>query len=172
MDSPWWKARLLLVIEYLRSTLVHDSPRLLAVAVTIGAFIGLLPLGNILGLVLITVLFMHPRLNAGIGLLSALFFALLGMWWEPFLHRTGFLILSWSPITPLWSALHDFPFAAWTGFNNTLVMGAWVTGLYLMTPVFLLTMWLLDRYRQQAIQFVKHHRWGTWIWLSEFSGGK
>jgi uncharacterized protein (TIGR03546 family) len=171
MDAKWWNARLLLISAYLRSTLVHESPKLLAVAVTLGAFVGLLPLGNIVGLVLITVLFVHPRLNSGVGVCSALTFALVGFWWEPFLHRTGYLVLTCTPLTPLWAALYDFPFAAWTGFNQTLVMGDWITGLYLLTPVYLLCLWLLDRYRRPVIRYVKHHRWGTWIWLSDFAGG-
>ena len=169
MFSEWWKARLLLFSEYLRSTLVHEPPTLLAIAVVIGVFMGLLPLGNTLGLLLITILLVHPRLNAGVGLLAALGFSLVSLWWEPFLHRTGYLVLSWSLLTPLWAGLVDFPLAAWTGFNNTLVMGAAVTGLYLATPLFLLTVWLLGRYRQQTILYVKRQRWGTWIWLSDFA---
>jgi uncharacterized protein (TIGR03546 family) len=52
----------------------------------------------------------------------------------------GYLILADIPfLQPLWTTLYNIPIFPFTRFNNTVVMGSFITGLILFVPIYLLS---------------------------------
>lgn len=120
--------------------------------------LGLLPKANVFSLVLLMLLF-RLKVNFAAGLASALVFSAVSLGCEPFLHRTGFLVLTWQPLVPIWTFLYNLPLAAWTGFNQTLVMGGLCAGAYLVWPVLVLTNWLVERYQAALLRWLQQQQW-------------
>jgi uncharacterized protein (TIGR03546 family) len=147
-----------LVARLSRAATQYSAPREIALAVAVGALLGLLPKANFFAIILLVVL-VRLKVNVTAGLLSALVFSTLGMWCEPFLHRTGFLVLTWKPLVPVWTFLYNLPLVPWTGFNQTLAMGALCAGVYLFWPVMVLTSWLVDRYQVPVWNWLEQQPW-------------
>ena len=147
-----------LVARLSRAASKHSAPREIALAAALGAVLGLLPKANFFSLVLLVLLF-RLKVNIAAGLFSALVFSALGMGCEPFLHRTGFLVLTWKPLVPVWTFLYNLPLTAWTGFNQTPVMGGLCAGAYLVWPVMVLTNWLAERYRVPVWSWLERQSW-------------
>jgi uncharacterized protein (TIGR03546 family) len=122
--------------------LAHASPRRMALGFTVGMILGLVPKDNLIALAL-TGLVLTLRVNKGAALAAAVLFSCLGPFADPFTHTQGQLVLNYEPLQPAFAALFNVPFAAWLGFNNTVVMGSLLVGLYAAYPVYWLTHLLL-----------------------------
>lgn len=83
-----------------------------------------------IGLILINV-------NIAIALFA---FALCGLFaylLDPLFHTIGYAVLVQVDfLEPFWSALYNIPFVPFTGYNNTVVMGAMVISVLLLYPVY------------------------------------
>jgi uncharacterized protein (TIGR03546 family) len=112
----------------------NDSPRQLAMGAALGMILGLVPKGNLIALTLL-VLLLLLRLNKGLGLAAAVAFSSLGPWSDPFTHKLGLVVLGYEPLQSTYAALYDLPLAPWLGFDNTVVTGTLLVGLYLAYPV-------------------------------------
>jgi len=56
---------------------------------------------------------------------------------DPFFHALGYLLLvNFSGLQGLWTSLYNAPIAPLTRFNNTVVMGSFVCGLFLLFPIY------------------------------------
>jgi uncharacterized protein (TIGR03546 family) len=147
-----------LVARLSRAAIQNSAPREIALAAALGAVIGLLPKANFFTLILLVLLF-RLKVNIAAGLFSSVVFIVIGLGCEPFLHRTGFLVLTWKPLVPVWTFLYNLPLLPWTGFNQTLVIGALCAGAYLAWPVVVLTNWLVERYRVPVWNWLERHSW-------------
>jgi len=141
-----------------RGMLRNSAPNEIALAAALGAVLGLLPKANFFSLVFLLLLF-RLKSNVAAGLFSAIVFTAVGLACEPFLHRTGFLVLTWTPLVPVWTFLYNLPLLPWTGFNQTLVMGGLCAGAYLVWPVMVLTTWLVDHYRVPVWNWLERQSW-------------
>jgi uncharacterized protein (TIGR03546 family) len=114
----------------------NTSPNEIAAGVAIGAIIGLIPKGNLLALALWIVVLLF-QVNISMATASIVIFAILGHLTDGLTERLGFLLLTGVPfLKGLWTALYNLPVVPFSSFNNTLVMGNFVFGLLLVTPVF------------------------------------
>ena len=113
----------------------NDSPRQMAFGVALGMLIGLVPKGNLIAILLITILF-AIKVNRGSGLASAFVFSWVGVLLDPLSHYIGGSILTMSALEPTFVWLSEMPLVPWTNFNNTVVMGSVVLGLFLFYPVY------------------------------------
>ena len=111
-----------------------DSPRQIALGVAIGMLIGIVPKGNLLAIMLGTVLFVS-RANLASGAASAFLFTWVGFLLDPLSHRVGLGLLKCGPLQGIWTWLFDLPLVPWTALNNTVVMGSLVLGLALFYPL-------------------------------------
>ena len=100
--------------------------------------IGLVPKGNLIALSLCVLLF-SMRCNKGLGLMAAVVFSFAGAWTDPFAHRLGLAALSWQPMQSTYASMFALPLGPWLGFNNTVVTGSLLMGLYAAYPVHWLT---------------------------------
>jgi uncharacterized protein (TIGR03546 family) len=124
--------------KFCRVLLASKAPEQLALGFTIGMVIGLVPKGNLIALSLCVLLF-SMRCNKGLGLAVAVVFSFVGAWTDPFAHRLGLAALSLEPIQATYASIFQQPLGPWLGFNNTIVTGSLLIGLYVAYPVYWIT---------------------------------
>jgi uncharacterized protein (TIGR03546 family) len=118
--------------------LASTAPEQLALGFTIGMVIGLVPKGNLIALSLCVALF-SIRCNKGLGLAAAVAFSFVGPWTDPFAHRIGLTVLSLESLQATYASVFKMPLGPWLGFNNTVVTGSLLMGLYVAYPVYWFT---------------------------------
>ena len=120
--------------QYLKN-LKEEPLEVLALGVTLGMFVGILPFS--INSIILGFFLMALKTDKVSGVLYAMIFAALGGLIDPLAHLVGYFVLVQIPaLTPLWTTLYNVPLMAFSGFNNTLVMGNTLIGLILMVPVF------------------------------------
>ena len=132
-------------LRSLRETLEFgDTPRQLAMGIALGLVIGLVPKGNLLcvGLCLIG---LSTRVNLGATMISAILFSMVSPLADPLTHRIGLSMLTWELLQPIYGGLYKIPFFPWTGFNNTVVLGALTLGVLLFLPTYWISHRILER---------------------------
>ena len=128
-----------------------DSPRQLALGVALGLMVGLVPKGNLIAVVL-TLVLLGTRVNLFTGLATALLFSWVGILVDPISHRLGWMLLTAEGLRPMWTFLYGLPLMPWTGFNNTVVLGAFVLGACAFYPVYRLSVPLFARYQPSLVE--------------------
>ena len=117
------------------SLLAGGSPGQLAAGFTIGMIIGLLPKGNLIALSLCVLLF-SLRCNKGLGLVAAIAFSFATPWTDSIAHKIGLYALTLDSMQSTYASTLNLPLGAWLGFNNTVVTGSLLLGLYVAYPVY------------------------------------
>lgn len=157
---------LLRPIRFLAKALTAESTsRQLALGLAMGVVIGLVPKGNLIA-VLLTTMLCASKVNLGAGMLTAFLCSWLGPLVDPLTHRIGLSLLTSRPLQPMWTAFADAPLAAWTRFNNTVVLGSLVLGAALFYPAYRSSQPLFARYAPQIGDRLRRFRvvqvlWGT-----------
>ncbi|MFH1920956.1 MAG: TIGR03546 family protein [Planctomycetota bacterium] len=146
------------------------TPRQLALGFALGMLIGLVPKGNLIAATLMVVL-LGTRVNLGTGLTGAVLFSWVGMLADPLTHRIGAALLTQASLEPMWAWLYQLPLAPWTAFNNTVVLGSLLFGLWLFYPIFRITELAARRCQPWAVEKLGKYRiiellWGTEITAS------
>ena len=126
-----------------RMLLASKSPEQLALGFTIGMVIGLVPKGNLIALSLCVLLF-SMRCNKGLGLVAAVAFSFVGPWTDAFAHRLGFAALNFQPLQATYASIFNQPMGPWLGFQNTVVTGSLLLGLYVAYPVYFMSRTVLS----------------------------
>jgi uncharacterized protein (TIGR03546 family) len=129
----------------LRAMVLDSTPAQMSLGFAAGVMIGLVPRGNLLAIVLAFVL-AATRLNLGIAALGALLAALIGSQFDTVFDQLGWMILSRPELADVWTWMYSQPLLPWTSFNNSVVMGSFVTGLLLFLPLHFCTRPLFNRY--------------------------
>ena len=121
-----------------RTLVAGTAPGQLAAGFTIGMIIGAMPKTNLIALSLCVALF-SLRCNKGLGLTAAIAFSFVGPWIDPFAHKVGLAMLGVGSFQTTYAAMFNWPLGPWIGFNNTVVTGTLLIGLYVAYPVFWFT---------------------------------
>lgn len=140
----------------------NDSSRQIAAGVALGAVIGLVPKGNLIAATL-AILLCSLRVNRTAGLLAAAAFSWIGLHADAFTHRLGASLLTIESLQPYYAAAYNLPLGPWIGFNNTVVLGSLVVGLYAAYPVYLIAKLLLDRYQAPLAAWLMRRRVARWL---------
>lgn len=135
---------------FLQALNAKATPRALAGGVALGALIGLSPTGGVQNIAFLLLIFLLP-VNKSASVVSALTFAAVAWPAGSFFDRVGFSLLTAPPLKGFWTLLYNTPIVPWTRFNNTVVMGGLATGLVLFVPIFLGTVWAVQRYRERVL---------------------
>jgi uncharacterized protein (TIGR03546 family) len=144
------------------------TPRQLAFGFALGMLIGLVPKGNLIAVGL-TVILLASRANLGTGMIAAVLFSWVGMLADPLTHRTGEAFLRNPSLQPMWARLYDMPLGPWIGFNNTVVLGSLLLGLWLFYPVYRLGEMLFSRYQPSVVQWLAKYRIGQLLLGTEIA---
>ncbi len=124
--------------KIVRSLLIGSAPNQLAAGFTVGMVIGVMPKSNLIALSLCVLLF-SMRCNKGLGLAAAVAFSFVGPWTDPFAHKLGLAVLDFGALQATYVSVLNLPLGAWLGFNNTVVAGSFLIGLYVAFPVYWFT---------------------------------
>jgi len=124
------------IVKLLKALNTNSHPGEIAHAVAIGMLLGFMPKNNALWYLLF-VFFLFVRVHKGALLLAVLAASLLARLFDPLFDAIGYAVLTFSPLEPVYAALLDIPFVAFTKFNNTIVAGSIVFSLILYIPVYI-----------------------------------
>lgn len=134
----------------LRSLLVAlqggDDPKHIAAGFALGAAWGLVPKGNLFGILFLLFCFL-VRVDKSMAVVSALLFTAVGYAVDPLAHSIGRALLTSAALKPLWTALYDLPIVPLTRFNNSVVLGSLVIGLALFWPLYASFIKVVEAYR-------------------------
>ena len=144
-----------------------DTPRQIAWGFTLGMFVGLIPKGNLLAVLLTTLIF-ALRVNTSAALLAAGVFSWAGLLFDGFAHRVGSLALVWQSARPFYTWLYETPLGALLGTNNTVVVGQLLIALYLAYPIFWFANWFAVRVQPRISKWLLRYRAIRWIRGAEF----
>ncbi len=128
----------------------NQKPVQIAGAAALGLLLALVPAGNLLWIALF-LLFFLVRVNRAVGLLFLLIFRLFAPLYDPLLDRIGYGMLTMGNLEPLWTGLYNMPLLPFTNFNDSLVMGGFLSGLILFIPALLLFSVLIRLYRNKLV---------------------
>ena len=134
------------IVKLLKALNTNSHPGEIAHAVAIGMLLGFMPKDNALWYLLF-VFFLFVRVHKGALLLTVLAASLLARLFDPLFDAIGYAVLTFSPLEPVYAALLDIPFVAFTKFNNTIVAGSLVFSLILYIPVYVLIRILIKSWR-------------------------
>ena len=139
-----------------------DSSRQLALGISIGLVIGVLPKDNLLvgGLLVLLII---SGANFVTGSLMCLAVSLVHSQLEPWMHFFGQSILNLDFFVVPLAKFMQLPLAAWTRLDNTVVVGAFSSGLACFLPVYLTSFYCFDKYRAYARQRIHNNKLFQWI---------
>ncbi len=124
----------------------NRRPAEIAAGMACGLLLGFLPASNLLWPALL-VFTLFLKINLGAELLSLALFKLVAPLLDGLFHSLGLAVLSSPALHGLFTALYNMPVVPFTRFNNTVVMGGFLSGLVLWVPSFLLFRMLVRLYR-------------------------
>jgi uncharacterized protein (TIGR03546 family) len=128
---------LLKLLQSVFSTLHSEgTPRQVAAGLALGAALGLTPLVNPHNLVVFALLCLLNVSFAG-GMLGWALFTPLGFLLDPIFHRIGLALLETARFRPFWTALYNAPVVPYANFNNSVVLGSFLSWLVLLLPIYL-----------------------------------
>ncbi|MEX0611985.1 MAG: TIGR03546 family protein [Pirellulales bacterium] len=118
-----------------RALLAFNSLGQLAAGFVLGMIVGLVPKGNLIALSLCVLLF-SLRCNKGLALVAAVLFSCIATWTDPIAHKIGLAALGAESMQAAYASVINLPLGPWLEFNNTVVTGSLLLGLYLCYPVY------------------------------------
>ncbi len=148
--------------QLLDALLANDSPRQVAWGVTIGMVLGMVPKENLIAIAL-GMLLCSLRVNRSAGLAAAGLFTLLSPSFDSITHLVGHKLLTESSLEPMWAWLYDLPLGPWVGFDNTVVLGSLLLGLYMSYPCYWATLVAWRRYRAPLAERIARYRVTRWV---------
>ena len=122
--------------KFIWNALVSENSRKqIAWGIALGVLIGIVPKGNLIALTLAAILF-AVRVNLMAALITVAICSVLGVMLDPFFDHMGRSILETAAFQQFFARIYQMPFAPWTAFNNTVVMGSLFVGLVQLYPTY------------------------------------
>lgn len=142
----------------------------LALGMTCGFILGMTPVLSLHSLLIFLVLFFF-RIQIGAALVMAFFFKFTAFLLDPLFHSVGSQVLQMKSLEPFFTTLYNMPIIPYTRFNNSIVMGSAVITFSLSPFVYLLSSYLIIKYRVtvlarfketklwKAVEATKFYQW-------------
>lgn len=145
------------LIKIIRSA---ASPSQIAGGFILGMIIGISPsiftLTNLFWVLLLIIL----NVNIATAIFSFAIFSGIAYLADPAFHSLGYyLLVDVTFLKNLWTALYNAPLIPYSRFNNTVVLGSFVTGLILMIPLFYGVKFLVVKYREKYEPRLQNWKW-------------
>jgi uncharacterized protein (TIGR03546 family) len=148
-----------------------QTPRQVAAGFMLGSIIGFSPMVTLQGLAVWLVILLFD-VNLGAALIALTLCKLGAYLLDPLFHWLGYQILTnIDGLRPLWTTMYNAPVAPLTRFNNTVVMGSFVSALVLALPIYFGFKHLVIAYRKtigarvekiKLYQVIKHSSLVQW----------
>ena len=124
------------VTNFLKILRAGQTPRQIAGGFALGAIVGLSPSFTLQGLFVWLIIFVLD-VNLSAAFLAFAFFSLFAYIFDPLFHSLGyFLLVDTTALRGLWTYLYNAPLAPLSRFNNTVVMGSFVSAIILFVPIY------------------------------------
>lgn len=118
----------------------------IAAAICCGLILGFAPVFS-LQTILVFIVILVFRVQAGAAFASAFFFALIAYIFDPLFDIVGGHILELEVLFPFYATLYNLPIVPFTKFYNSVVMGAGITSIILAPFIFIFSKKMVIRYR-------------------------
>jgi uncharacterized protein (TIGR03546 family) len=140
-----------------------QTPAQVAGGFALGSILGLSPMLTLQGIVVwFVILVLDVNLSA--ALLALTVFSLFAFLLDPVFHWVGFQILTnIDALQGFWTMLYNAPVAPLSRFNNTVVMGSFISALVLFLPVYIGMKKFVLAYR--ASIGAKIEKWKVYQWI-------
>jgi uncharacterized protein (TIGR03546 family) len=113
-----------------------QTPEQVAGGFALGSILGLSPMLTLQG-ALVWLILLALDVNFSAAGVAMTFFSLFAFLLDPLFHWLGYQILvNVDPLKGIWTSMYNAPIAPLTRFNNTVVMGSFVSALILFVPVY------------------------------------
>lgn len=124
-----------------------ESPKQVALGFALGSIVGLSPSMNLQGII-IWILILILNVNLGAAVLGFTIFGLIAFIFDPLFHLFGFFLLTKLDfLKGIYTFLYNAPVAPLSKFNNTVVIGSFVSALILFAPVYFGMKFFILKYR-------------------------
>lgn len=154
------------ILKILRVLASEDSPMQISLAIALAMVMGLTPLFSLHNLLMLIIL-LSFRINLAAFLLAWVFFSGLAYLLDPLFHSLGQFILQYPAMQDIWTEMYNSAYWRLTSFNNTIVMGSFVTAMLAFIPMLLILNFLIRRYRSHVLVFLKKSKLVTWMQSSK-----
>jgi uncharacterized protein (TIGR03546 family) len=139
-----------------------DTSRQLALGITFGMFVGLLPKDSLLAYAF-GLLMLLSTANLLCGAISGFAFSWIGVVIDGPADAIGRWILTSSRFEATWTWLYQMPIVPWTRFNNTVVMGSLIISLLVAIPLYYVSRYFFERYGAAFKQRIASNHVMKWL---------
>jgi uncharacterized protein (TIGR03546 family) len=151
-----------LIVKLVRVLNSNQKIGEVAGGVAFGFLLACIPSMNLLWFVLLLIAFL-VKVNFAAVLVFLALFKLVVPLADPALHLLGAAVLTFNPLEGFFTLLYNLAVVPFTRFNNTLVMGGLLTGIFLWIPLFLLFKQLVSLYRSKIRDRIKNSKFAKWF---------
>ena len=156
-----------IVRDFIKILREGQTPAQVAGGFALGSILGLSPMLTLQGIV-VWLIILVLNVNLASALLALSVFSLVAWLLDPLFHWVGYQVLvNMDALQAAWTALYNAPVAPLTRFNNTVVMGSFVSALVLFVPVYIGMKRFVIAYRASVGQ--KISRWKVYQILKQSS---
>jgi uncharacterized protein (TIGR03546 family) len=159
-------ALLKLIQSIIKTLHSAGTPGQVAAGMALGSALGLTPLMSLHNLVILSLLVLL-NVSFGGGMLGWALFVPLGFLLDPLFDALGLRLLTAPGLRPLWTDWTNSPVLPFTNFNNTVVLGSFVSWMVLAIPIFLGARYGVTRYRATVGERVRQSRFYKAITASQ-----
>ena len=146
-----WFAKVFVAINSNRKT------SQIALAISFAFLLALIPKTNLFWITLFTITF-FLKVNQAVEMVFLAVFSLFLDFLDIFLDRIGFAVLMVPSLGNFFTKLFNSPFFYMTKYYNSLVMGGLVVGLAMFVPIYFLTKYLVDVYRDKVREKIANNK--------------
>ncbi|MGB3750963.1 MAG: TIGR03546 family protein [Arcobacteraceae bacterium] len=122
------------------------KPWQISLAISLGMIVGLTPFISLHNVVIIIAVLLL-NIHVGIFILAMSVFGTLGLIFDPIFASVGSSVLHSEELQMIFTQMYNNPIGNLSGFNNTIFMGSFVISLLLFPFVYVLSSFLLIKYR-------------------------
>lgn len=137
-------------------TALNSNSRIpeIALGLTLGISLGLLPFNIILsGLLILAVIII--RCNVAAVFLGLLIGNISGTAVDPIAKKLGYIVLTLKPLTPFWTTLYNLPIVPLSRFNHSHIGGMLILLIIGFYPIYKLMSYLVAYYRTHLQERIK-----------------
>lgn len=153
---------------FIQAFVTESTPRQMAFGLALGVFVGLIPKGNLLAIVLATLL-AATRVNLAIATFAIVICSLCAAMLDSLFDRVGTFVLTQPLLQGVFVEMINTPFMPWTDFNNSIVMGSFVTGLMLIIPIYRLSRPMFEKYAGKVAARLRQWRYAKLLLGAEWA---
>lgn len=152
-----------LIRDFIKILREGQTPAQVAGGFALGSILGLSPNLTLQGIAVWLVILMLD-VNLSAALVSLTIFSLFAFLLDPVFHWVGYQVLvNIDALKSLWTTLYNAPIAPLTRFNNTVVMGSFLSALVLFLPVYIGMKKFVVAYRTHV--GAKVEQWKVYQWV-------